>query len=103
MAYLASHRKIVVPIVLTLAAALIGLAVAAKIRSGVHAGGDPGGRLMAKIAPVVRVVPGLEHGQIPWARYPCDACRFPVTYAIQQPGHCLWRVRKPLLPQAPDE
>jgi hypothetical protein len=23
--------------------------------------------------------------------------------AIQQPGHCLWRVRKPLSPQAPDE
>jgi len=23
--------------------------------------------------------------------------------AIQQPGHCLWRVRKPVSPQAPDE
>ena len=23
--------------------------------------------------------------------------------AIQQPGHCLWRVRKPLSPQTPDE
>jgi hypothetical protein len=28
---------------------------------------------------------------------------FQMVTAIQQPGHCLWRVRKPLLPQAPDE
>ena len=28
---------------------------------------------------------------------------FQMGTAIQQPGHCLWRVRKPLSPQAPDE
>ena len=28
---------------------------------------------------------------------------FQMVTAIQQPGHCLWRVRKPLSPQAPDE
>ena len=28
---------------------------------------------------------------------------FQMVTAIQQPSHCLWRVRKPLLPQAPDE
>lgn len=83
MAYLASRRKIVVPIVLALAAVLIALAVAASIRSYTHAGGDPGGRLMAKIAPVVRVVPGFEHGPIPWIAFPCDSCRFPATYAIK--------------------
>lgn len=82
MAYLASRRKIVVPIVLALAV-LTALAVAAWSRSHTHAGGDPGGRLMAKIAPMVRVVPGFEHGPIPWIAFPCDSCRFPATYAIQ--------------------
>ena len=28
---------------------------------------------------------------------------FQMVTAIQQPGHRLWRVRKPLSPQAPDE
>jgi len=28
---------------------------------------------------------------------------FQMVTAIQQPGHCLWRVRKPLSPQAPSE
>jgi hypothetical protein len=28
---------------------------------------------------------------------------FQMVTAIQQPGHCLWQVRKPLSPQAPDE
>jgi hypothetical protein len=28
---------------------------------------------------------------------------FQMVTAIQQPGHCLWRVRKPLSPQVPDE
>jgi len=28
---------------------------------------------------------------------------FQMVTAIQQPGHCLWRVGKPLSPQAPDE
>lgn len=83
MAYLASHRKIVMAIVLTLGAALIALAIAAWRGSAAHAGGDPGGRLMAKITPLVRVVPDLEHGHIPWTGYPCDACRFPVRYAIK--------------------
>ena len=85
MARLAHRRKIVVPIVLALAAVLIALAVAAWPRSAAHAhaGGDPGGRLLAKIAPVVRVVPGFEHGHIRWIAFPCDSCQFPVTYAIK--------------------
>jgi len=85
MAHLANRRKIVVPIALALAAVLIALAVATWSRSAAHAhtGGDPGGRLMAKIAPVVRVVPGFEHGHIPWIAFPCDSCQFPVTYAIK--------------------
>jgi hypothetical protein len=83
MAHLVSRPKIVVPIALALAAALIALAVAAWASTRAHAGGDPGGRLMAKIAPVVRVVPGLEHGRIPWIAFPCDACQFPATYAIK--------------------
>jgi hypothetical protein len=65
MAQLASRRKIVVPIVLTLAAALIAVAVAAWTSGPPHPGGDPGGRLMAEITPVARVVPGFEH-RIPW-------------------------------------
>src|SRR5262249_29683247 len=85
MAHLANRRKIVVPAALALAAVLIAWAVAAWSRSAAHAhaGGDPGGRLMAKIAPVVRVVPGFGHGHIPWIAFPCDSCQFPVTYAIK--------------------
>lgn len=83
MVRLASRRKIVMPIVLALAAALIALTAGAWIRSHTHAGGDPGGRLMAKIAPMVRVIPGFEHGHIPWIGFPCDSCKFPVTYAIK--------------------
>jgi hypothetical protein len=56
MAHLANRRKILVPIGLALAV-LIAVAVAAWLRSDAHAGGDPGGRLMAKIAPAVRLVP----------------------------------------------
>jgi hypothetical protein len=85
MAHLADRRKIVVPTALAAAAVLIALAVAAWPRSAAHAhaGGDPGGRLMAQIAPVVRVVPGFEHGHIRWIVFPCDSCQFPVTYAIK--------------------
>lgn len=46
-------------------------------------GGDPGGRLMAKLVPVVRVVPGLRTGPVPWVSSPCDNCKFPVTYAMK--------------------
>src|SRR5262249_56336126 len=85
MAHLANRRKIVVPAALALAAVLIAWAVAAWSRSAAHAhaGGDPGGRLMAKIAPVVTVVPGFAHGHIRWIAFPCDSCQFPVTYAIK--------------------
>lgn len=38
---------------------------------------------MAKIAPVVRVVRGLEHGRIPWIASPCGACQVPAAYAIK--------------------
>jgi hypothetical protein len=81
--YLANRRKVIMSIVLALAAVVIALAVAAWVRSDTHAGGDPGGQLMAKIATVVRVVPGFEHGHIPWIAFPCDSCRFPVRYAIK--------------------
>jgi hypothetical protein len=83
MAHPVSRRKIVVPIVLALAAALIALTIAAWQRSEAHAGGDPGGRLIAKIAPVVRVVPGFERSRIPWIAFPCDSCQFPATYAVK--------------------
>lgn len=83
MAHLVSRTKIVVPVALALAAALIALAAATWASTHAHAGGDPGGRLMAKIAPAVRVVPGLEHGRIPWIASPCDACQFPATYALK--------------------
>lgn len=82
MAHLVRRYKIVVP-VLALAAALVALTVAAWLRCHAHAGGDPGGRLMAKIAPVVRVVPGFEHGRVQWITSPCDTCQFPATYAIK--------------------
>lgn len=82
-AHLPSRPKVVMSIVIAVAAVAIALAVAGWVRSDIHAGGDPGGRLMARITPMVRVVPGFEHGQIPWIAPPCDACRFPVTYAMK--------------------
>jgi hypothetical protein len=83
MAHPVSRRKIAVPVVLALAASVIALAVAAWPRGGADAGGDPGGRLMAKIAPVVAVVPGFGHGRVPWIAPPCDSCQFPAVYAIK--------------------
>lgn len=83
MAYLVSRCKIVVAVGVAFAAALIALAVLTWPSSGARVGGDPGGRLMAKIARVVRVVPGFERGRIPWIAFPCDACHFPATYAIK--------------------
>jgi hypothetical protein len=67
MAHLVSRPKVAVPVALVLAA-LIALAAATWASTPAHAGGDPGGRLMAKIAPAVRAVPGLEHGRIPLDR-----------------------------------
>ncbi len=80
--HLVSRPKIVVPVALALAVS-IALAVGAWASTRAHAGGDPGGRLMAKIAPVVRVVPGMEHGRLPWIAAPCDACQFPAAYALK--------------------
>lgn len=48
-----------------------------------HQGGDPGGRLMSRLIPVVRVVPGFETGRVPWISFPCDSCEWPVRYAIR--------------------
>jgi hypothetical protein len=48
-----------------------------------HQGGDPGGRLMAKLIPAVRVVPGFETGSVPWISFPCDSCEWPARYAIK--------------------
>jgi len=50
---------------------------------GSHPGGDPDGRLMAAMVPVVTVVPGFEQGRIPWISFPCDTCKWPQTYAIK--------------------
>ena len=82
MAHLVSRPKIAVPAALVLAA-LMALAAATWAGSPARAGGDPGGRLMAKIAPAVRAVPGLEHGRIPWIASSCGACRFPAAYALK--------------------
>jgi hypothetical protein len=52
-----------------------------------HPGGDPGGRLVAAMVPLVRVVPGFEHGPIPWETHWCDSCKIPTTYALKiEPG-----------------
>jgi hypothetical protein len=52
----------------------------------------------------------LNPGEVQWRRGMAWAFEhllhrepFQMVTAIQQPGHCLWRVRKPLSPQAPDE
>jgi len=87
MAHLATRYKIIVPSVLTVAAVLIALPFAAWVRNVAHAGAAPRGGLTAQMAPVVRVVPGFEHGHIPWIASPCDSCRVPVTYALQAEPH----------------
>jgi hypothetical protein len=48
-----------------------------------HPGGDPNGRLIAELAPTVRVVPSFEVGKVPWISFPCDSCKFPRKYAIK--------------------
>lgn len=83
MAHLVSRGKVIVLGVLVVVLGALAVVIAVWPRSAAHPGGDPGGRLMAKIAPVVRVVPGFHQGRIPWIGFPCDSCQFPVTYAIK--------------------
>jgi hypothetical protein len=80
MAHLVSRRKLVAAVVVTAAAALAAVAIAA-FRPSAHPGGDPGGRLMAKITLLVRVVPGFERGRIPWGASSCLECQSPAPYA----------------------
>jgi hypothetical protein len=40
----------------------------------------------------------VSRGRVALASIPLQ-----MVTAIQQPGHCLWRARIPLTPQAPDE
>lgn len=52
-----------------------------------HPGGDPGGRLIANMVAIVRVVPGFEQGTIPWDNAWCDSCKIPDTYALKIEPH----------------
>jgi hypothetical protein len=45
--------------------------------------GDPAGRIMTNLTPLVRVLPGFESGAVPWIAPPCDSCQFPHKYAIK--------------------
>ena len=76
MSHFVGRHKVVVTAAIVVAA----LAIVAFPWSA-HPGGDPGGRLMAKITPVVRVIPGFEHGRIPWGASSCLECRSPALYA----------------------
>jgi hypothetical protein len=79
-----SRRRIATSIVIALVVIALAIAITSWLRGVVaHPGGDPGGRLVAKLAPVVRVVPGFQTGHVPWISFPCDSCEFPVTYAIK--------------------
>jgi hypothetical protein len=60
-----------------------GCGVALSLSGSGPKGGDPSGRLMARLAPLVRVVPGFETGRIPWISFPCDSCKWPARYAIK--------------------
>lgn len=75
----------VLGIAIPVAIALMGTTVVLWLNnSGVTlSGGDPGGRLMARLAPVTKVIPGFDKGHVPWIAFPCDSCGFPATYAVK--------------------
>jgi hypothetical protein len=83
VAHLISRRKIGTATVISLAVIILAVGVAVWPRGSARKGGDPGGRLIAKLAPLVRVVPGFETGHIPWISFPCDSCKWPTRYAIR--------------------
>jgi hypothetical protein len=64
-------------IVVALAVIVLGTGAVVWASATGHQGGDPSGRLMAKLTPLVRVVPGFETGPVPWSSFPCDSCQFP--------------------------
>jgi hypothetical protein len=67
---------------------VVGLVTAVITRHGAHhPGGDPGGRLVAAMVPLVRVVPGFDQGSIPWDTDWCDSCKIPDTYALKIEPH----------------
>jgi len=82
-------RRYVMELSATAAGLALCIAVTAFVWHAVtsHPGGDPGGRIIAQMTPVVAVVPGFESGRIPWIAFPCDTCKFPAKYAIKiEPG-----------------
>jgi hypothetical protein len=69
--------------VTALAMLLIVLGVTLWTGGPAYPGGDPGGRIMAGLAPVVSVIPGFDKSNIPWIAPPCDSCQFPARYALK--------------------
>lgn len=85
--YLVNRHSIVAAFIVC--AVLVALAAVVWARIFYHPGGDPGGRLLAKLTPLVRVIPGFERGRIPWISPPCDACHMPVHTAVKfEPTWC---------------
>lgn len=84
MERLVSRRNVLALAAAALSAVLIAVTVIAwPTRAATHPGGDPGGRIMAKIVPVVKVIPGFGSGRVPWIAMPCDSCNFPTSYAMK--------------------
>lgn len=75
--------RAIVAVAVAVAFALMSWAFAGWWIGSHHAGGDPGGRLMAKLTPLVRVVPGFESGQIPWITGGDANGDFPRIYAMK--------------------
>ncbi len=75
--------RAIVAVAVAVAFALMSWAFAGWWIGSDHAGGDPGGRLMAKLTPLVRVVPGFESGQIPWITGGDANGDFPRIYAMK--------------------
>jgi hypothetical protein len=84
---LITRRRVATSIVVALAVIVLGTGAVVWASVTGHQGGDPSGRLMAKLTPLVRVVPGFETGPVPWSSFPCDSCQFPERYAIKVEPH----------------
>lgn len=80
--HMVSLRRVVSAVVLV-AAITLGVTVIVWAGGTGHKGGDPGGRLIASLSPLVRLVPGFETGPVPWISFPCDSCKWPSRYAIK--------------------
>jgi hypothetical protein len=70
--------RLILGIALCVGLALGGMAVA---RAVWPPSGDPGGRIMRTLTPLVREVPGYERGPVPWVS------------AVPWPGPARWAVR----------